>query len=246
MEWLTVSASPVQIWARHSGVVAAHDELEHARLVADPRRFCGGLAVVREASAVGSVVELVVEEWPYCQVCATKGQGLRDRPETVGWNVVLSVDGGTRLVVSFRSPELSEWGRWNVSAGERAEPADMAGSPVDIGKIVARSLREELGVVVDADTAGRASSLIGLCRVQEYHGLHAAIHVSGDLLGVSGADVLASHRDAVDAWEGVPALIPATRAALEAHAPPAGWTSWGRPCLLAVCDILAGVEPGGL
>jgi hypothetical protein len=76
-----------------------HDPVFHDRLGADPRVFCAPVAVVEEMSEnTPGVVEFSMKSSPYC---TRKRSG-----RTLGWNFVVSVDDGSQVVVSRRSPSL--------------------------------------------------------------------------------------------------------------------------------------------
>lgn len=212
-----------------------HDPAFHAQIADDPRRFCVPLAVITDLSITDRSASVTWCPIPYC--CRTS-----ERYRTLGWNFVLTVDDGNRVVVTRRHPSLSSGGLWHLSANEGAEPKDFAspahpGDRLGVGQITARALREELGLDADPAHLDELVSLRGLFAVSG--GLGALLHVPGEKLGWTGDQVLRSHAEAPDGWEGEPVIVDRSRGAFEALAPSSGWTAWGLPCLWALSPASA-------
>ena len=212
----------------------AHDELFHAEIAGDPRRHCGPIALV---SALDVSAHLVTSEWvsaPYC-----RGRGGVGEARPIGWNFVLTVDDGSRAVVTLRHPSLASGGRWHLSANEGAEPRDITFTDerlglLHVGRIAARALREELGLSVDAQ---RLQDVVTVRGVFEIHlGLGVFMHIPGERLDITSAQVFYAHPNAPDGWEGNPTVIDLTESSLIALAPQSGWTEWGFPCLRVLAD----------
>jgi hypothetical protein len=227
--WLSDVGATVQV--RHTqGVLGDHDPDFHADLVEnDPFRFCS--TVVQVLGWVGQGtrdLRLTTCEIPYChQQIASMGSAL-------GWAVLVTVDGGQRIVLSKRSMMLSDGGKWNLSASESAEPEDLRANidtfaDLDLGRIAGRALCEELGLNPERQAITDATRLLGVFQCSgEVNGL---LHVAGEKLGLSGQAVLVSHQSAVDRWEGDPCLVASRHDALEALGKKDGWLPWSWPCL---------------
>lgn len=195
------------------------------------------MALVTKLDVLQRSVSLEWVDAPYC-----RGRAGVDGARPIGWNFVLTVDDGSRVVVTFRHPSLASGGRWHLSANEGAEPRDITfvdGLPghLHIGRIAGRALREELGLVVDTQ---RLQDTVTVRGVFEIHlGLGVFAHIPGERLGITSMQVLDAHASTPDGWEGRPLVVELEESALVALAPSAGWTEWGLPCL----KVLAG-KPG--
>jgi hypothetical protein len=212
-----------------------HDPVQHQRLSSEPHRFCGQVSLLSDVSVTCDTVALRTQSWPYCASLS--------RPAhlaTLGWNFVVTLNGGRDMVITFRSPGLSFGDRWHVSCTEGAEPKDLPiAGDVDVARITTRALREELGLCISHDQVNAAARTVGFFELPG--GAKAAlIHVDADVLGFTWPQIVQAHATAVDGWEGAPVLIEATRSAVSGHASEAHlWTPWGLECLYEVCDLMA-------
>jgi hypothetical protein len=162
-----------------------HDQAFHAEIIDDPRRFCGQVALNSSLDLSGNRVELEWVAAPYCRARA----GISES-RTLGWNFVLTVDDGNQAVVAFRHPSLAGGGRWHLSANEGAEPQDIAFADerlglLHVGRIAARALYEELGLVVDDDRLQEVVEVRGVFEADS--GIGVFIHVPGERFGITAA-----------------------------------------------------------
>jgi len=233
--WLTLSPERLTLL---SGICTPlelpHDESFHTAIAHDPRRHCGQMALVSALHISQQNVALEWVEAPYC-----RGRNGVGGARPIGWNFVLTVDDGTRAVVSFRHPSLASGGRWHLSANEGAEPRDITfvdecPERLHMGRIAARALYEELGLTVDAERLQDIVMARGVFEIRL--GLGVFAHIPGEELAITTEQVLDAHRNAPDGWEGGPTVVDLTAHALAVLAPPSGWTEWGLPCLKALAD----------
>lgn len=228
--WLTAPDGALQLTVSgRRDLAAEHDPIEHAKIDADRRRFCGDLAVVTSLECEPHTARI---EWAPVPYCRRRSGHYR----TIGWNFLVTVDDGSSVVVTFRDKALTSGDRWHVSANESAEPGDFAqvnlSGELPVGAVTARALREELGLSADEQKLTQATVPFALFRVGENLGVY--FHVRGELLGWSGAHVLEVHAHARDGWEGAPRIAQLSPNGFAALAQPSGWTEWSLPGLLAL------------
>lgn len=99
----------------------------------------------------------------------------------------------------------------------------------DLTDVVARTLREELGLVLPADLLRPVTVTHSLIRVSGTANLGLVSHVSLGRLGVTFDDVAVSHASAEDGWESEE-LTAVAAEDFEAWAASRMWTPWGRAC----------------
>jgi len=231
VRWLTSPDETFHIrTARRLDVQTAHDENFHARIEQDPHLFCDEVVMAQHLEVHKDVVALSWASIPYCQ-SSERTDGLR----SVGWNFVVTVDDGSNVVVVLRSPELRDGNLWHLSPNETVEPKDLLtahdnGGNVHLGSVAARAIHEELGVTLDASQLNLACTFKGAFAVGLGFGL--LIHVAGEHLGITGKQVINSHRNAQDGWEGTPHIVEHSEQALRNLSAQHGWVPWSLPCLM--------------
>lgn len=242
------SGGGVAGWAE-GHVAPVHDEL-----VRGERTFCGEVALVTRAEVgTGCFRVETIPGW-YCRglslAALPAGVGpSRERPWAVGFNITVSAGRGeTELLVPRRGEGLGEQsGRWHVSVNEGAEPRDFGDADLDVGRVVARGLLEELGVEIQDAQAAQASVVhtVFQCGARRSAGeaggdIGIAIHVSLGELGWRGADVVRAWRGAVDAWEASEATVMSREELVEGlRRGEREWVSWAPTCWEGALEVLS-------
>lgn len=193
------------IRALKAGPDEPHDMDECLKIAANPDMHCGDTATITAASVDASGrLHIEWRSTPYCRGRSAPEAGEGMRAASFGWNVVLTLEGGTRAVVMRRSERTVMGGMWSVSANETVCPDDMPDTgdwqDMDVTQVTRRSVAEELGVIAPHPLIEASSSLVGVFAVDGSYG--ALVVVDGDAHGLAARDLKKLQAAAQGAWEG--------------------------------------------